>query len=49
MLADKQDFPILRLGTVKSSTIHIDGLDFGTISSWTDLYQNALSIILEQS
>jgi len=46
-LANKQGFPFLRLGTVEHVAISIDGVDFGHLSSWNDLYKNSLSIILE--
>lgn len=39
--------PFLRLGTVNQSGMLVDGIDFGRVGDWKDLYQNALSNILE--
>jgi phosphoribosylformylglycinamidine synthase len=47
-LATKHGVGFLRLGTVKSDQLDVDGLDFGTVPSWKTIYQNALSAILEQ-
>ena len=47
-LLDKQAIPFIRLGTVTSPVMTIDGLDFGAVSDWKSEYQNALSNILEQ-
>ncbi|HUR29883.1 MAG TPA: phosphoribosylformylglycinamidine synthase subunit PurL [Saprospiraceae bacterium] len=44
----KQAIPFLRLGTVRGSAIVIDEATYGDISSWNELYQNALTLILEQ-
>ncbi|MEO6131583.1 MAG: phosphoribosylformylglycinamidine synthase subunit PurL [Saprospiraceae bacterium] len=47
-LLDQQDIPFLRLGEVTSSMVSIDETDLGSLSEWTELYQNTLSTILEQ-
>lgn len=47
-LLSQQGIRFLRLGTVQGSVIYVDGMSFGDLSSWNDLYKNALSIILEQ-
>lgn len=47
-LLGKQAIPFIRLGTVTSPVMTIDGLDFGAVSDWKSQYQNALSNILEQ-
>ncbi len=44
----EQGVSVNRLGTVTGQSIHIDGLDFGSIQAWRTIYQNALSTILEQ-
>ena len=44
----KQGFPFLRLGSVQGSALEIDGLPYGELSEWTEIYQNALTRILEQ-
>jgi len=44
----KQAIPFIRLGTVAGKAISIDGLDFGDVSAWKSMYQDALSTILEQ-
>ncbi len=44
----QQEIPFLRLGIVQDSAIFIDNLPFGELSSWNDLYQNSLSLIIEQ-
>lgn len=46
-LLAKHAIPFRRLGTVQDSDISIDGLSYGSYSNWTELYQNALSTILE--
>ena len=47
-LLHKQANPFHRLGTVQGSALSIDGDSFGEISQWNELYQNALTLILEQ-
>lgn len=43
----KHGVPVMRLGTVGGSGIHISGKDFGSVESWRQLYQQALTVILE--
>ena len=47
-LVSKHGIPFLRLGTVEPEVISIDGNDFDRLSTWSALYQNSLSLILEQ-
>lgn len=47
-LLAKQAIPFIRLGTVTSPVMTIDGQDFGAVTDWKTQYQNILSNILEQ-
>jgi phosphoribosylformylglycinamidine synthase len=47
-LLSKLDIPFLRLGTVHQGKMTIDHLEFGHIREWENLYQNALTHIIEQ-
>jgi phosphoribosylformylglycinamidine synthase len=45
---DKLGFPFHRLGSVKPSSIDINGHSFGEVAEWKNLYDNSLTQILEQ-
>jgi phosphoribosylformylglycinamidine synthase len=44
----QQGIGFMRLGTVTAGAISVNGHDFGPIARWSNLYQNALTSILEQ-
>lgn len=44
----KQEIPFVRLGTVRKGDLSIDGVNFGKLATWRELYSHSLSDILEQ-